>query len=66
MDPPLTCFEYTEEAQNRAAAHLLLDLVNGGAPSNPNLEVPVSPLLRESTGHTDGTAARATNTAIAL
>ncbi len=51
MDPPLTCFEYTEEAQNRVAANLLLDLVNGMPPEHPHFEVPVSPLLRESTGH---------------
>jgi LacI family transcriptional regulator len=66
MDPPLTCFEYTEEAQNRAAANLLLDLVNGVAPANPNIEVPVSPLLRESTGHTPEGAGRMPSTAIAL
>ena len=65
MDPPLTGFEFTEEAQNRAAADLLLDLLNGIAPGNPTIEVPVSPLLRESTGHAPNPDGRMPGTAIA-
>ena len=52
IDPPLTCFEYAEEAQHQAAAKLLLNLVNGTVPEKTVVEVPVSALLRESTGHT--------------
>jgi LacI family transcriptional regulator len=52
IDPPLTCFEHTEEALNQAVARLLLDLVNGTPPESLTIDVPVSPLLRESTGHT--------------
>jgi LacI family transcriptional regulator len=51
IDPPLTCFEFAEEAQNQAAARMLLDLVNGVPPGNLAVEVPVTALLRESTGH---------------
>jgi LacI family transcriptional regulator len=50
-DPPLTCFEVAEEAQNQTAARLLLDLVNGTPPESLTIEIPVSPVLRESTGH---------------
>ena len=51
LDPPLTCFESAEGAQHEAAARLLLGLVNGAAAANLVIDVPVSPLLRESTGH---------------
>jgi LacI family transcriptional regulator len=51
IDPPLTCFEFAEEAQNQAAAQMLLNLVTGITPDNLTVEVPVTPLLRESTGH---------------
>lgn len=52
IDPPLTCFESAEEAQNEAAAQLLINLVNGAPQENLTVEVPVVPILRESTGHT--------------
>jgi LacI family transcriptional regulator len=51
IDPPLTSFEVAEEAQNQAAVQMLLSLVNGGKPESLSVEVPVSLMLRESTGH---------------
>ena len=51
IDPPLTCFESVEEAQNEAAAQLLINLVNGVHAESPPDDMPVVPLLRESTGH---------------
>ncbi len=51
IDPPLTSFEFSEEAQNHAAVHLLLSLVDGTPPDELVVEVPVTPVLRESTGH---------------
>lgn len=51
IDPPLTSFENAEEAQHQAAAEMLLSLVNDTPPENLIIEVPTSPLLRESTGH---------------
>lgn len=53
LDPPLTCFENSEESQHQAAAKMLLELVNGSPPENMTVEVPVAPLLKESTGHED-------------
>lgn len=54
IDPPLTCFKSAEESQHQAAAHLLLELVNGSPPKNLSVDVPVAALLRESTGHANG------------
>jgi DNA-binding LacI/PurR family transcriptional regulator len=54
LDPPLTSFEVAEEAQNQAAVQLLLTLVNGGKPDSLSVEVPVSLMLRESTGPVKG------------
>lgn len=51
LDPPLTSFEVVEEAQNQAAVQMLLTLVNGGKPESLTVELPVSLMLRESTGH---------------
>jgi len=51
IDPPLTAFESAEEAQNEAAAQLLINLVNGAPEENLTVEVPIFPVLRESTGH---------------
>jgi LacI family transcriptional regulator len=51
IDPPLTCFESASEAQNEAAANLLIDLVNGVPPRRLQDDVPVTSILRESTGH---------------
>ena len=51
IDPPLTCFEHTEETLNRTAARLLLDLMDGAPREDLVIDVPISPLLRESTGH---------------
>jgi LacI family transcriptional regulator len=51
IDPPLTSFEVAEEAQNHAAAEMLLNLVHGLVPESQSVEVPVSLVLRESTGH---------------
>lgn len=50
LDPPLTGFESALDAQSEAAARLLLNLVNGAAPRTSVIEVPITPLLRESTG----------------
>lgn len=54
ISPPLTSFEDSQDAQNRAAVELLLDLVEGATPGTLTIEVPVSPILRESTGHKSG------------
>lgn len=51
LDPPLTSFEVAEEAQNQAAVRMLLTLVGGGKLGHAAVEVPVSLMLRGSTGH---------------
>lgn len=51
IDPPLTSFEFAEEAQNQAAARMLLNLVDGLPLAKATVEIPVTPVLRESTGH---------------
>jgi LacI family transcriptional regulator len=51
LSPPLTGFATAEEAQHQTSIELLLDLVTGASLETKHVELPVTPIRRESSGH---------------
>ena len=51
LDPPLTSFSRNQELLNETAAKTLLSLVNGENVREAPIEVPITMILRGSTGH---------------